>query len=370
MPQDRPYLERSDSADQEASGARRNTPMSVSDGVADNDAILFTIHIICDRIQALSGSCGRRHSPPLIRAAIANAVQDGKELYAMTGTGSFREIRSEATSSRWENVKVKGKKLGAGAVVAFTAAGIGLGVSGCGNNNAGATPETPSTPAATAPETPGASDQTTETAEPQVAETTKSREELVQEFEIEVGLSAEEWAKQYNDRLDKWQLAGADQDLYDATRTGADGTGPNLEAVCAAEAAVNRELYGDALYVSDWRNQSTLATVADQKEKSNALDIYQWVINHDQPNYGQPGTNFPEYKLWSEVTNVRVVRESADGSRQIIFSGIEYNNADDIYYDSINAAALDGEPFKISVITAVENGKEKVSYIGNGEEIQ
>lgn len=301
-----------------------------------------------------------RHERPGAKHTALTAASCGKEPTRMN-----HRVESVQTSS---TESTPDSKLPLWLRRTLAAALAPLALTGCAVSQAapGETPEpAPSTSASVDP-TPHPSATETASQEPapeetEPTETPKTREELVAELEIPAGLSPEEYAAAYRDRMDRWYMAGASEEVYELfydTSKGMDEVRQGLQDIAAEQ----RDIFTDALFDEDWGQYPSLVNVADRVATANAQMLERWAKNHNDPDGA-------EYRAWSEVTGVDIVCEDQSGNfYDLVIHGVERHNWEEIANDpSGNAERLDGTPFTIQLdVFEMEDGTMKIVHMGEG----
>ncbi|KAB1658157.1 hypothetical protein [Pseudoclavibacter sp. CFCC 11306] len=180
------------------------------------------------------------------------------------------------------------------------------------------------------------------------------REALIKEIEIPAGLTATEWANQFVDRLNKWDMAGANEDYYQNVLK-ANIPVSEKDQIRSKLAEMNKVLYTDALFVPNWETNQRLVNASQFKATGGTLAlIHQWAINHNEDQ--------PDYEQSTSVTKVQVLKEDpSSGTRTIQVTGIEHNNGNEVNRDAAGTAANNGLEFTRTWTTQIVDGTERIA---------
>lgn len=146
----------------------------------------------------------------------------------------------------------------------------------------------------------------------------KTFEQLVEETKIKAGLSAEEYAEEFQDRIDRWALAGASDEAYESWFE-AGATEEREDEIAASQTAI----YTNALFGPGYKNEPSLVNAEANLTQRNAAWLGTWMRSYDYEN--DKGT----LEVGGVVQQAEVISENAEaGERVIYMAGYETNNAD------------------------------------------
>lgn len=175
-------------------------------------------------------------------------------------------------------------------------------------------------------------------------------EYTVESLEIPANLSTEQLADIIiEDRITSWLNAGATNDLYRVARESGDPWDVIVERVSAE----NRDLFADAIFVEDWRNNPQLMESAETFREGNwsRLGLYASTA------FKTDGPKVEGFRSWMKVNSVT---ETQEGDSRIL----EINATE---YDNREAAGINlesGTPNGVWTFTlVVEDGVEKIASI-------
>ena len=264
-----------------------------------------------------------------------------------------------STSERSREIRMPWTKtiaLGAAAAVAF-------GGVGCASNvNAEPGKPSSSTSATGGNVLPSASSSPTPEQKP--APPALTREQRVKQLEIKSGLTAEQFAEAFMDRLAIWEMSGATEKLWEDTyKTPGRGRDANqAEAQRVAKAEI--DVLGEGLLVKDWKSNIAgvpkylqLLSYIETSYVRHWQNINQWAVNHGRDGY-------PDFETGFKVSAFEnLPRADATPGRSVQIVATEVNNASKVFADTHNAAALSDQPFCLRVGTVIDGDRERVNLI-------
>lgn len=265
-----------------------------------------------------------------------------------TGTSEKTPLKPETPKKKWslKNTLLVG---GAGIALVATAAGVGISAS-----NSGEKPPTET-------ETSAPIDSGNEFAAEKGNNITPEYEFTADLMSIPAGLSDEEYAVQFLDKLTKWNMAGATDETYVSWQDS--GYSDTIQSDMAAQ---NLQIVKEAhLFSPDGLNDSNVKLFLQNETLVNEGYLQGWLSTYNQPGAKPTPGQLEAFNATQDFNSVVVVSTSSTG-RELIISGTQHNNASqNMVGQSENIVHQNGLPFEFHITTTIVDGFEEISTITN-----